>query len=259
MKWTTCFFFFISLSLFSQDSLQAIKLESTPLKVQSIIGTDNFDAKYYINNNVFYKKDESNTINYSNIQLGEIASVDIYNPLKMAMFYKDFNIVIILDNRLAEIYKVDFNAIEPYRNVTNISIGNDNTIWIFNPDIQKLQLYDYLNNQLRVTTLPVASDILDLASNYNYAWLLTKNYIYKYSYFGTMLFKIKNDGFTALEERNDDIVLQKGNKLFFLNDKTEQIIPIILPELLIKQFFVTGETLYIYDSEILYKFQLKNY
>ena len=259
MKWTTCFFFFISLSLFSQDSLQAIKLETSALNVQSIIGTDNFDAKYYINNNVFYKKDESTTINYSNIQLGEIASVDIYNPLKMAMFYKDFNIVVILDNRLAEIYKVDFNAIQPYRNVSTISIGNDNTIWIFNQDLQQLQLYDYLNNQIRVTTLPVASDVLDLASNYNFAWLLTENYIYKYSYFGSLLYKIKNDGYTALEERNDDVVLQKGNKLFFLKDKTEQITPIILPELLIKQFFVTGETLYIYDSEMLYKFQLKKY
>lgn len=259
MKWTTCFLFFISLSLYSQDSLKAILLETTPLKVQSIVGTDNFDVKYYINNNIFYKKNESNTINFSNVQLGEITSADIYNPLKMVLFYKDFNTVIILDNRLADIFKIDFNVRQPYRNVTHVSIGNDNTIWTFNQDLQQLQLYDYLNNQIRATALPVATNILDLTSNYNFAWLLTENYIYKYSYFGSMLYKIKNEGYTALEERNDDVVLQKENKLYFLNNKTEKIVPITLPKLLIKQFFVTGETLYIYDSETLYKFQLKNY
>lgn len=259
MKWTIYFLFFISVSLYSQDSIKTVLQESTPLKVQSIVGTDNFDAKYYINNNVFYKKVETQTINYSNVQLGEIASVDIYNPLKTILFYKDFNIIIVLDNRLAEIYKVDFNARQPYRNVSHVSIGHDNTVWTFNQDLQQLQLYDYLNNQVRATALPIASNVLALASNYNYAWLLTENYIYKYSYFGSMLYKIKNDGFTAVEERNDDVVLKKGNKLYFLNDKTEKIIPIVLPELLINQFFVTGETLYIYDSETLYKFQLKNY
>lgn len=259
MKWTLYFLFFIPVSLYSQDSLKAVLLESTPLKVQSIVGTDNFDVKYYINNNIFYKKTESNTINFSNVQLGEITSADIYNPLKMALFYKDFNTVIILDNRLADIFKIDFNVRQPYRNVTHVSIGNDNTIWTFNQDLQQLQLYDYLNNQVRATALPIATNILDLTSNYNFAWLLTEDYIYKYSYFGSMLYKIKNDGFTALEERNDDVVLQKENKLYFLNDKTEKIVPIVLPKLLINQFFVTGETLYIYDSETLYKFQLKNF
>ncbi len=259
MEWTRYFLFFISVSLYAQDSIQAIQLENAPLNVQSIVGMDNFNTKYYTNNNVFYKKDETSTTNYSNIQLGEISLIEVYNPLKMVLFYKNFNTAIILDNRLAEIYKIDFNDRQPYRNVSQISIGYDNTIWTFNQDLQQLQLYDYLKNNTRANALPVVSDVLDLASNYNYAWLLTENFIYKYSYFGSMLYKIKNDGFTALEERNDDVVLQKGNKLFFLKDKTEQIIPIILPELLINQFFVTGETLYIYDSETLFKFQLKNY
>ncbi|WP_250434972.1 hypothetical protein [Hanstruepera flava] len=259
MKWAFYFLFFFSVHLYSQDSLKAVLVESSPLKVQSIIGTDNFDAQYYINNNVFYKKIDSKTINFSAIQLGEIASTDIYNPLKMILFYKDFNTVIVLDNRLADIYKIDFNVRQPYRNVSHVSVGNDNTIWTFNQDLQQLQLYDYLNNQIRATALPVVSNVLHLASNYNYAWLLTENYIYKYSYFGSMLYKIKNDGYTVAEERNDDVILKKDNKLYFLKDKTEEIIPIILPELLINQFFVTGETLYIYDSETLYKFQLKNY
>lgn len=259
MKWTIYLLLFVSATLYSQDSLKAVLIEKTPLKVQSIVGTDNFDAKYYIDNNIFHKKDDNQTINFSAVQLGEIASADIYNPLKMVLFYRDFNTVIILDNRLADIFKFDFNRLQPFRNVTHVSVGFDNTIWIFNLDIQQLQLFDYKSNQVRVSALPVQSNVVDMASNYNYAWLMTENYIYKYSYFGSMLYKIKNDGFTAIEEHNDDVVLQKGNLLYFLNDKTEKIVPIILPELLIKQFFVTGETLYIYDSEILYKFQLKNY
>ena len=43
------------------------------------------------------------------MQLGEISSIDAFNALKTTVFYRDFNTVIILDNRLSEIMKIDFN------------------------------------------------------------------------------------------------------------------------------------------------------
>ncbi|MFC5194680.1 hypothetical protein ACFPH8_05000 [Bizionia hallyeonensis] len=248
----------LSLSVFAQDSISTFRKSKFPIEVETIIGVDNFGTKYYEINNVFYKKTAEKTINYSNVQLGRLTSVDVFNPLKLIAFYKDFNTVIILDNRLSEILRIDFNTVQPYKNASFVSLGNDNTIWIFNQDNQQLELYDYKAKSVRATTIPVVSNALSFTSNYNYAWLLTENYIYKYSYFGSLLFKIKNTGYTKLTERNDDIILQKGNNLYFLNDKTQEITPIALPNLLINQFLVTGETMYIYDSKILHEFQLKN-
>lgn len=248
---------FFSWSVQSQDSISVVVKEKLPLQVETIIGVDNFGTKYYEINNILYKKTTDKTINYSNVQLGELTSVDVFNPLKIIAYYKDFNSVIILDNRLAEILRIDFNTVQPYKNVSFISMGNDNTIWLFNQDIQQLELYDYRAKSVRATTLPVVSNALSVTSNYNYVWLLTEKYIYKHSYFGSLVYKIKNTGYTKLIERNEDIILQKENNLFFLNNKTLEIKPIALPNLLINQFLVTGETVYIYDSKILHEFQLK--
>ena len=247
---------FVSLSCFGQNQIETKFISKEKLSVQSIIDIDNFGVLYYTDNNVFYKKEKELIISYNNLQLGNINSINTFSPLKINVFYKDFNSVIILDNRLAEIFKIDFNKVQPFRNVSQISTGNDNTIWLFNQDTQQLELFDYKTNKTRATTLPVVSDVLDLKSNFNQCWLLTENYLYKYNYFGSLISKIKNNGFTSLEENNDDIYLLKENNLFYLKNETDIILPVNIPELLIKQFFVTNETLYIYAEEFLYKYQL---
>jgi hypothetical protein len=256
MKNLLYFLVFISCFCFGQEHVETKFISKEKLSVQHIIDIDDFGVFYYVNNNIFYKKEKESIISYNNLQLGNIYSVNTFSPLKINVFYKDFNSVMILDNRLAEIFKIDFNKIQPFRNITHISTGNDNTIWLLNQDTRQLELYDYKTNKTRATTLPVESEVLDLKSNFNQCWLLTENYLYKYNYFGSLIFKIKNNGYTKLMENNDDIILQKGNNLFFLKKETDKILPINIPKLLIKQFLVTNETLYIYDEEFLHKYQL---
>ena len=59
-----------------------------------------------------------NTVMYS---LAACTSADAFNPLKVNLFYKDFNTIAILDNRLAEVFKVDFNSQQPLRLITHVS------------------------------------------------------------------------------------------------------------------------------------------
>ncbi|MEJ2113443.1 MAG: hypothetical protein P8X62_07065 [Flavobacteriaceae bacterium] len=256
MKNLLYFLVFVSCLCFGQDHVESKFISKEKLSVQHIIDIDDFGVFYYENNNIFYKKEKESIISYNNLQLGNIYSVNTFSPLKINVFYKDFNSVMILDNRLAEIFKIDFNKIQPFRNITHISTGNDNTIWLLNQDTRQLELYDYKTNKTRATTLPIESEVLDLKSNFNQCWLLTKNYLYKYNYFGSLIFKIKNNGYTNLMENNDDVILQKVNNLIFLKKETDKILPINIPKLLIKQFLVTNETLYIYDEEFLHKYQL---
>src|SRR5690606_27315694 len=172
-------------------------------------------ALFYTVGNTFYKKEPTQNYNYSNVQLGSISSANAFNPLKIILFYKNFNTVVILDNRLSEIYKVDFNNIQPYKNLTHISTGSDNTIWIFNQDAQQLELFDYKTNKTRATTMPVESKVLDLKSNYNYSWLLTEKFLYTYNYFGSTISKIKNDGFSHIAEDNGNLIIQRDQHLYF--------------------------------------------
>ena len=255
-------FLFFSLFSFSQDKTQrqitATLKDSTQLKAKAIFGIDNFGTFYYATeNNSFHKKTKDTIITYANFQLGDITSANTFNPLKINLFYKDFNTVVILDNRLAEIKKVDFNTLQPYKNVSFVSSGYDNSLWLFNQDYQYLELYDFNANKIKLKTVPVQSEVLDLKSDYNYCYLLTKNYLYVYNYFGSLIRKIENSGYDSLAFNEAHLVLKKGESLFIL-EKNEAIIhPIKHPKMLIKQFLVTNETVYIYGLNLLRHYQLK--
>lgn len=251
-------FFLFSVSLFSQEQISASIMDSTSIKVERVFGVDTFGTLYYsTEDHTFHKKAKDTTITYSNFQLGEITSANTFNPLKINLFYRDFNTVIILDNRLAEIFKIDFNTVQPYKNVSFVSTGFDNTLWIFNQDLQQLELYDYKTNKVRLKTVPVQSDVLDLKSDYNNCYMLTENYLYVYSYFGSLISKHKNEGYESLAFSKAHLILKKENSLHILSKTGNKIQPIKHPYLLINQFLVTNETLYIYDDEILRRYQLK--
>jgi hypothetical protein len=255
-------FFLYSFSICSQESIETSYIKKTKLKADTFISVNNFNTTFYILDNVLFKNNNETTgidIGYSNFQLGKITTANTFNPLKINIFYKDFNTVIILDNRLAEIFKIDFNTLPDYKNITHVSTGSDNTLWIFNQNTQQLELFDYKTNSTRAKTLPIQSPVLDLKSNYNYCWILTKKQLYVYDYFGNLLKKMENNDYSSMAVDNENIIFKKDNTLFYLKKNSETIIPVTLPNLLINQFFVTNETVYIYDNETLQQFQLKNH
>ena len=257
MKYLFHFISFFSFSIFAQEPIETKFITKTNLNVEELISVTNFNSIYYIENNIFYKKSNNKPTSYNNLQLGNINSANTFNTLKPNLFYKDFNTVIILDNRLSEIFKINFNTLMEYKNVSHVSTGHDNTIWVFNQDTRKLELFDYMTETTRSRTAPVQSKVLDLNSNYNFSWLLTEKYLYTYNYFGSLVKKTKNEGFKKLTESNGNIYLKKGNQLYYLKKNTNQITPIKTPFFLINQFFVTNETLYIYNGKTLQEHQLK--
>lgn len=256
MKSVFYLFLFFSISIFSQESIETRFVKKSKINAERLVSVDGFGAQYYINDNVFYKSNTKITISYNNFQLGNLETVDAFNPLKINLFYKDFNTVVILDNRLAEIFKIDFNNLAEYKNVTHVSTGHDNTLWLFNQDTQQLELYDYKANTNRIYTLPIQEQVLDLKSNYNTCWLLTQTHLYVYNYFGSLVKKIKHDGYTSISESNNDVVLKKENHLFYLKNDSTNPIPVTIPKLLINQFSLTNGNLYIYHNEFLHQYQL---
>ena len=260
MKYSLHLYLLLSLSVNSQEFVEASFITETKLDADTFISTNNFDTTFYVLDNVLFKhssKTKGIDIGYNNFQLGTITSVNTFNPLKINVFYKDFNTVIVLDNRLAEIFKIDFNAIADYKNVSHVATGYDNTLWLFNENTQQLELFDYKTNTKRAQTLPIKSMVLDIKSNYNNCWVLTEKQLYMYDYFGNLLKKMKNQNYTSIEIDNENIIFKKDNDLFYLKKDASTVVPIKLPNLLINQFYVTNQTLYIYNKENLHKYQLK--
>ncbi len=258
MKYLLVLFLYTTLLVNGQELIDTKFVNQVELKADHIVGIDNFGTLFFTKANTIYKKNKTSTISYNNLQLGELSSANSFNPLKINLFYKELNTAVILDNRLAEIFKIDFNAISTYKNVSHISTGYDNTIWIFNQDTRLLEVYDYKTNTTRAKTQhPITSKILTLKSNYNYCYLLTEDYIMVYNYFGSIVEKLKNNGYTDIEENNGFLYLKKENSLYYLGKEKSNIIPIKTKGISINEFFVTNESLYIYNNESLQEFQIK--
>lgn len=231
---------------------------SISLKAEEVLGVDNYGTLYYkTQDDTFLKRSKDTVITYANFQLGTLFSANTFNPLKINLFYKEFNTVIVLDNRLTEITKIDFNAPQNYKNVSFISTGFDNTLWIYNQDTQRLELFDYRSNSTRIKTVPISDTVLDLKSDYNHCYLLTDQFLYIYSYFGTLTKKIKSQNFSKMAFCEGHIVLKNDEGYMFLSKTNEDFKPIDGMDLLINQFLVTNETLYLYRDNLLYQYQLK--
>ena len=129
MRYLIIFFLFIFFSSTSQEKFyleMTKKLINTDDKIK--IHCDKFDNCYYLSNQELIK---NNNERFNSVNIGEITKIDFYNPMEIKIWYEKFNVLILLDNKLNEIIKLDFNKLSDNIEVTNISNSNKNFIWIF--------------------------------------------------------------------------------------------------------------------------------
>lgn len=112
--------------------------------------TDQTGSYYEIYSNQIIKigKNGQRQFTYSNNILGEISSVDVSNPMKIVVFFKDFSKVVVLDNTLTEQGGVlDLNEIS-LEETSLACTSYNNGIWYYNP--VKFQL-TRIENTINIT------------------------------------------------------------------------------------------------------------
>lgn len=115
---------------------------------------DNFDNLYIVSSKGQIKKfnaagDSAGIYNQVR-NFGKVFTLDVSNPLKILLFYKDFSTVVVLDRFLASQSILDlrkFSILNPS------AIGNsyDNNIWVFDEYDNKLKKIDEQGNKLLET------------------------------------------------------------------------------------------------------------
>jgi len=81
---------------------------------------------------------------------GKLYSIDVTNPLKPLLFYKDLSNIVVLDRFLANRASINlrqFNILQP----TAIGLSYDNNIWVFDQFDYKLKKIDDAGNLLSQT------------------------------------------------------------------------------------------------------------
>jgi hypothetical protein len=115
---------------------------------------DNLDNLYIISSTGQIKKigPKGDSIGVFNgmRNYGKLAAIDVSNPLKPLLFYKDFSTVLVLDRYLANRISVNLrqsSILQP----SAIGLSYDNNIWVFDQYDSKLKKVDETGNILLQT------------------------------------------------------------------------------------------------------------
>ena len=241
----------------NENSLELKLISKKETKNENIRGIDNLNNIYSIKNNELIKSSDVRDYYYRNNLYSNISSIDVQNSLKIKLFYEDSNTLVVLDNKLSEISKINFNIINPNKIISKFSASNDNNIWVYNELNSKIELYNYINNTFRIVNSEISGEVISLESNYKYCWVLTDSHIYKFNYFGSLITKTAVNNIQQIEIFNDNLFFKKDNELFYYDQDLLIEYKLDLENLLIKDFFVINQSLYIYDSEHFIKYQIQ--
>lgn len=171
---------------FSQNTIPTEKLELNSWEIDNYFGFDNQKNQYGIKNNVVIKRSTTD-FEYKNIGLGKITHIDFQNPLQIIVFYKDFNTVVLLDNQLNEIKRIDFNLKPELIQLEAVGLSAQNQLWIYDGITNRIGLYNITNDHLKWISTPLKSGLKNYFSDYTFFyWIDHNNQLFTSSIYGTI-------------------------------------------------------------------------
>lgn len=254
---------FISFGILQDSKFRLIK--SIPAN-SCYVTTDNLGNSYLLNNNVLEKYDQEAALlkSYSNKNLGNISSIDASNPLKVLLFYKSFQQIIILDNTLSPSGNSIVLEVLGYNQTTLACLSNNNGFWIFNQQNSELIRFDMTLHKTQQTGN--ISQLTGFAVNPNF---LMEQYdkvflndslagILVFDIYGTYNKTIPIKGLRHFQISNNHLIYFKEGKLKSYNMRTMEEGEISLPETSILDARSEKEKLYLLKQKSLDIYHVKN-
>lgn len=242
-------------SMSQQNGLKL--LDSSKLDADTFVGVDKFDNTYYLDNNTLFKQSTADVVvAFQDLLLGDISRVDILNPNKIIVFYQMANVVIILDNRMTEIDRQDFNTHSPFKNVSHVGTSKDQSLWIYNVDLNQLELFDYRLNRSIARSLPIDEDILGIRNNFNYCFLLTAESVLIYNIYGSLVKHLSLETPKTFDVFKNRLIVHtaEGLEIYNQNFELKEVVNVNLEGY--NSLFYKDEILYLYSENILSRYKI---
>ena len=194
------------------------------------VAMDNLDNLYIISSTGQIKKlnaaGDSVGIYNQTKNYGKLYSIDVSNPLKLLLFYKEFSTIVILDRFLANQSTVDlkkFSVLNPS------AIGNsyDNNIWIYDDYDSKLKKIDEQGNKLLETAdfRTVFNQSISPQKIINDNGLVyladTSNGIFVFDNYGSFKKKIPVKNWQSIAIANNNIISANNELITVFNSSTQ--------------------------------------
>jgi hypothetical protein len=165
-------FLLINLEVSFSGSYEYVPVGKYPVSAD-YVDVDALGNIYTIKDNVItkYTGEFKKSCSYFNPLFGKVNSFDNSDPFKIIVFYKDFNLVVQLDNTLTEIQqpiKLDDLGLYSIELVCN---SLKNGIWLLNAESGKIE---FLTNDLQISYQSVDLNSI-LQGNFNPTYLSERN------------------------------------------------------------------------------------
>ncbi len=260
MKKLVFLFLFLASAIVTSQSIKIVpvRIDSVEINADKFIGTDGFKNYYYSKNNVLFKKNAEAVLQYQELSLGTITKVDIQNPLKIILFYEQFNTVVILDKQLNEVQRIEFSKLENSTVASAIGIAGQNKLWVFNSLKQQLGLYDLVTAQYK----EIGSNIRDVfnyyQTNYNYfQWISKNKQWYACDLYGKIHTIAKVNSFEECQIIDENkLLFLKDNTLFLRDYADEKQYEIKIVEKSLRKFYYKDQILSIFTNQGITNYKL---
>lgn len=247
-----------AMALSQEHNLKAVPISTRQIDANVYVGFDGIGNLYYIKNNVFYMKNEKESWQYKNVSLGKPTKIDIQNPLKIMLFYENFNTVVILDNQLNETQKINFSEKEVTIVVTATGIASQNRLWIYNGLTQQIGLFDYLKNTFQSITPSFQGNLKYYESDFNtFQWIDGELNWYSCDVFGKIISLGKVSNFDQIQAiGNQIIIFSKDGKLILRDIGKNKIYTIENVEKSFNNFFYKDQILSIFTNQEIINYKI---
>ena len=188
---------------------------------------DNIGNMYLVNEDELLKYLPSGKFfaRYSNLKLGRITSVDATNPLKILLYYRDFQQIVYIDDQLTpNAESISLEALG-YEQTDLACAGANNSFWIYNKQNNELIRFNELSK--KVTATGNLKQVLrtDISPNFmiernNFLYLNSpETGIYVFDVFGTFSKVISLKNLKAYQVYDDIVYYQRDSSFCSYNFK----------------------------------------
>lgn len=250
--------FSVNFCLSQSQEIQAKVIDTIAIDADKYVGFDSYENYYYMKNNVFFKKKKNKISQYQNLLFGSISKVDIINPLRMVLFYKNQNAAVILDDQFNEIQTIAFSEIENPLLVNYIGYASNNKLWIVTEDTQQIGLFDTNTLKFQTITNNLVGVISHINSNINFIkWKDNSGNWFSCSIYGTIS---KLGNYDCIEDcqitENDLVINKTGSSIELFDLKSNQTFKMKIVENSFKNLYCKDQILSIFTTKVITNYKL---
>lgn len=253
-------FYLFAVTGYAQELTIPVKLLSNVKTGPELYeGTDAFGNIYTIKDNEFRKETGGVMLKYKNLSFGEIFSTDLQSPLQIVLFYKKFNIVVLLDNQLNETMRIDFSNIPQQPLIAEaIGLASQNRLWVYDINTMQAGLYDLSQKTFKTITPPFTDTIVYYQSDYNYFyWIDTKGKCFVLNLFGSVTFLGTIPAYDQVTIVSEALAIyKKGDAIYTYNFKTGAQNRIETGQKSFKSFYYAADILSIFTDTEIFKYKI---